>query len=195
MSPPSGPSTAPMSMSAHNRVSHPDSSGPVYSRAGPSNGSYPSRERQFSQSSAGRGRRYSESYTNPNDVPTGPRGSNNGPTYPAPFRGSSNNSTSTTYPRTQRFSTHLASLPAIVPGGKLLPSSIDRSVQEKLAKLEAEQKKLEQDLAEKIAKKRQGLRTWDKLSRESSRENLRGDLAEQQARSIVGDAGSSGPAF
>jgi hypothetical protein len=104
----------------------------------------------------------------------------------------SNNSSSMTYPRTQRFSNHLAGLPQIIPGGKLHPTY---EVSDKLKQLEADKKKLEDVLAEKEAKKRAALRDWDRLERESKREGYKAELAEEQIKTISGEGGFGGAAF
>src|SRR5207248_156531 len=105
------------------------------------------------------------------------------------------NSTSRTYPLTQRFSHHLSSMPTIVPGGKLLPSGMDKSVADRLSKLQIEREKLEKELEEKQAKKRAGLREWERLERESAREGLKNELAEKQGRVMAGEGDSGGAAF
>ncbi|KAK2831022.1 hypothetical protein FQN49_007076 [Arthroderma sp. PD_2] len=116
--------------------------------------------------------------------PSGPRGVGGspapGPAHEArprpPFR--HGNSTSTTYPRTQRFTNHLAGLPATVPGGKLLPSGLDPTTEKRLAQLEADKEKLLEQISEKQRAKRTSLREWDKLCRESEIGALRTDLAD-----------------
>ena len=136
-------------------------------------------------------------------MPTGPRtGHSHSHAHshaPQPFRPPpphhSHNSTSRTYPLTQRFSRHLSDLPSIVPGGKAPASVHTQTVSEKLAKLEQDQKRLEAELAEKLEKKRAGLRTWDRLERESAREGLKSELAEQQVRAMSGEGGMGGAAF
>ncbi|KAI9797056.1 MAG: hypothetical protein M1825_006269 [Sarcosagium campestre] len=127
-------------------------------------------------------------------VPTGPRTSMSGNKPPFRPPHNSHNSTSRTYPLTQRFS-HLSDLPSPVPGGRALPSAIDRNVTERLAKLQTDQKRLEAELAEKLAKKRAGLRTWDRLERESARDGLKSELAEQQVKVMAGEGGLEGSAF
>ncbi|KAI9836198.1 MAG: hypothetical protein M1819_001535 [Sarea resinae] len=222
---PSAASSTPMQMSAHNRMapvsvlaapSHPRNGpgpGSRYAREGSRDGSFsgypPRRAPSFSQHPYSRGpNRTPSSFAHggprppreasPGSIPTGPRSSySSGP--PPPFAGgggmrASNNSTSTTYPRTQHFN-HLSTVPAIVPGGKLLPSNLKPEVLEKLAKLEEEKRKIEEQLAEKLAKKRVGLREWEKLERESAREALKSDLAEQQLRVLTDDGGLGGAAF
>lgn len=89
----------------------------------------------------------------------------------------------------------MSDLPSVVPGGKLLPSGMEKSVSERLAKLTQEQKRLEQELAEKLEKKRDGLRNWDRLERESARDGFKSELAEQQVRVMSGESGMGGAAF
>lgn len=124
--------------------------------------------------------------------PSGPRGSGGGqPSFAPPFRGSSN-STSTTYPRTQRFRDHLSDLPTTVPGGQKAPELYDKS---KIAKLEDEARKLREMIEAKQAKKRQGLREWEALEREGNNNTLRADLAEQHLKSLNGEGEAGGAAF
>lgn len=104
-----------------------------------------------------------------------------------PFRGS-NNSTSTTYPRTQRFNTtqqHLATTEKIVPDGKLLPSGMNPEAERKLKVLEAEAEKLRVDIAEKQKAKREAINEWEVRERESEREALRSELAEESLQKLV----------
>jgi hypothetical protein len=180
--------------------------GPIPNRGPRPGGSY--RENSF-RGDSGRGGRYNgPSQRSPPQVPTGPRGSSSSYDTPpnsgrwssqnnqrwdrsaAPaFRGS-NNSTSTTYPRTQRFNTatsHLASVPSVVEGGKKLPSLVDPEHERKLSQLEEEKKKLEAQIEEKQRAKRQSLREWDKLERESKRDALRSELAEGHLERLSGD--------
>ncbi|KAI9815689.1 MAG: hypothetical protein M1827_002085 [Pycnora praestabilis] len=150
--------------------------------------SYPSRGPPAASSESPR-----TTNVSPGGIPTGPRSSSqsSGPpqSYPSnpPYR-PSHNSSSTTYPRSQRFASHhLSSLPSILPDGELLPSGIDPKVSERLAKLEEEKKKIEAVLAEKLEQKRAGLRTWERLERESARESLKSELAEQQMKKMTGE--------
>lgn len=126
--------------------------------------------------------------------PGGP-GAPGGPGGPAPFappfRGSSN-STSTTYPRTQRFRDHLADLPKEVPGGQKAPDLHDKS---KLLKLEEEMRRMREMIDAKEASKRQKLREWDGLESDATNAALRTDLAEQHLRSMNGDSEMGGAAF
>ncbi len=77
-----------------------------------------------------------------------------------------------------------------MPGGKALPSGVDKNVAEKLTKLEQERKKLEEELEKKMEKKRAGLRQWERGERESERDGLRSELAEDQVRVLSGEVGS-----
>lgn len=168
--------------------------------------SVPGESRHDSHRESTRGGRYgSNSHRQSHDTPSGPR-SGGPPTYenaphsgkwssqsqqnsqprwesrntaPA-FRGSSN-STSTTYPRTQRFNAgaHLSGVPSVVEGGKKQPSLMDPEHEKKLQQLEEDKKKLEAAIMEKQRKKRSDLRTWDKLEREAKSSQLRSDLAEE----------------
>ncbi|KAI9837620.1 MAG: hypothetical protein M1837_002954 [Sclerophora amabilis] len=215
MTPPVGPASTPMSMSAHNRPGNVSVlAAPRQPRGGP--GAPPRRESSYSGPPGGgprrgpsssnypppvhsrgppRGPPYSSRPTSPGPggpggVPTGPRTAH----APPPYR-PSHNTTSKTYPLTQRFSRQLSDLPSIVPGGKLAPSGMDKSIGERLAKLQQEQEKLQKELAEKEEKKRKGLRTWDRLERESARDGLKSELAEQQVRMMAGEGGLGGAAF
>jgi hypothetical protein len=71
----------------------------------------------------------------------------------------------------------------------------DSAITERLTKLQLEQQKIERELAEKLEKKRKSVRQWEKLDRESSREGLKGELAEKQVRMMAGEGGLGGAAF
>ncbi|KAI9713361.1 MAG: hypothetical protein M1812_006639 [Candelaria pacifica] len=223
MSPPSGPASVPLSMSAHNRPVNSANLAPTRPRGGYSNqpfardisreGSYsgpppagprraPSSSVHYHSANSARGPPPSLSNPSPTQltsggVPTGPRSSHSlglpSHAYSTPFR-SSHNSSSTTYPRTQRFAV-LASVPQIVPGGKILPSGIDPKIAERLAKLDEEKKKLEAEVAKMEEQSRSSLREWDRLSRESNRESLKSELAEQHVSMLAGEGGMGGAAF
>jgi hypothetical protein len=104
-------------------------------------------------------------------------------TFAPPFRGSSN-STSTTYPRTQRFRDHLSDLPKEIPGGQRAPEVYDKS---KILKLEEEARKLRAAIEAKESAKREQLKEWETLDREANNAGLRADLAEQHLRTLNGD--------
>ena len=214
---PSGPPpSAPISMSAHNRpASASVLSAPTRPRGGPSFAGRDSRDQPFSGSQSHRGgrpppqsvyhappRQQHESRPPPSDhIPHGPR-AHHGHSVPfessyrapPPFR--SNNSSSTTYPRTQRFNTnHLASVPAIIPGGEALPTTIDPAARKRLAELEEQKKKLQDQIDEKQREKRRSLREWDSKERESRRDGLRSELAEEALEAMNGEGAGTGTAF
>ena len=203
--PPSGPaSSRPLPISAHNR---PGSSSiltaPTRPRGGPSFQRGDSREHPYggSPSRGGRGgssapyhssrHHYDAASPSSEHLPSGPRSAVGGsyssydaPRHVPPFR--PNNSSSTTYPRTQRFTNHLASLPAIVPGGKALPP-VDPAAAKKLAQLEEDADRLRKQIDEKQKEKRADLREWESRERESRREGLRSEYAEQQLEAFNGE--------
>ncbi|KAF2002533.1 hypothetical protein P154DRAFT_141128 [Amniculicola lignicola CBS 123094] len=128
-----------------------------------------------------------------NGPPSGPRGSAGGPpgAFAPPFRGSSN-STSTTYPRTQRFRDHLADLPKEVVGGQLLPDIGDMS---RIHKLEEDMRKMREAIEAKEAAKRQNLKEWDTTQREADNAAMRSEIADQHLRSLNGESEVGGTAF
>ncbi len=121
--------------------------------------------------------------------PAGPRnghGAEARPAHDAPPPFKPNNSSSTTYPRTQRFNTHLDDLPKLVEGGRKAPSSTEPGTASRLAALEAEQKKLLEIIDEKQRLKRQGLREWERAEQETSNAVLRSELAEAHLEKLAG---------
>lgn len=110
-----------------------------------------------------------------------------------------NNSSSTTYPRTQRFNTtanYLAGTEKVVPGGKLLPSGSTPEQERRATQLESEAEKLREMIAEKQKSKRAALRDWSDRERESEREALRSELAERHLEKLTeGEEGMGGAAF
>lgn len=86
-------------------------------------------------------------------------------------------------------------MPAIVPGGKLLPSGLDPQAEKRLAQLEEDKKKLLEAIEDKQKQKRAGLREWDKAERESAREGLKSELAEGHLDRMTGEGGMGGSAF
>ena len=214
---PSGPPpSAPISMSAHNRpVSASVLSAPTRPRGGRSFTGRDSRDQHYGGPPPhNRGRpppqstyhapprpHYESRPPPPDQTPHGPRAHHGSSTpfessyrAPPPFR--SNNSSSTTYPRTQRFNTnHLASVPALVPGGEALPSALDPATRKRLAELEEQKKKLQDQIDEKQREKRRGLREWDSKERESRRDGLRSELAEEALEAMSGEGAGTGTAF
>lgn len=90
---------------------------------------------------------------------------------------------------------HVSSVPAIVPGGKLLPSGLDAASERRLAQLEEDKKKLLDQIEEKQRAKRAGLRDWEKLERESAREGLKSELAEGHLNRMTGEGGLGSAGF
>ncbi|PNS14542.1 hypothetical protein CAC42_3828 [Sphaceloma murrayae] len=194
---PSAPRAAPQQMPAATRSELP--SGPR-GRGGPfSAPSY--RGRGGFQAPPGRDPESSHS------IPSGPR---SGPPPSGPFR-STPTANAPTYPRSQRFAPngapiptspgmaggrkmanpYLASLPPLLDEGKKLPPLYDRS---RLDKLEEETERMRKLLDEKQAKKRKGLREWERLEREVQLAELRGTLAEDSLIAMSGGDGG-GAAF
>ncbi|PGH10959.1 hypothetical protein AJ80_07316 [Polytolypa hystricis UAMH7299] len=143
--------------------------------------------------------------------PTGPRGSYPPPTPtsgydshrpPPTFRQGSGSSSSTTYPRTQRFTNYLGSIPSIIRGGggggggaKFLPSGLEPGTEKRLVQLEADKERLLEQIAEKQKVKRAGLREWERLSRESTTGALRSELAEGHLQRMTEGDVIGGAAF
>lgn len=73
---------------------------------------------------------------------------------------------------------YLATLPTVINGGRLLPLAFDFSIEKRLMNLKADEEKLVEQAVEKQLLKRQGLRDWDRLQRESALNALRSELAE-----------------
>ncbi|KAM5458462.1 hypothetical protein MaudCBS49596_000376 [Microsporum audouinii] len=195
ISPPLGPSAASRSMRQSTRGGHmallsaptrpKGASGQNFNRDGP-----PTGPRESARPGPGPGassiRRGGSHASTPHHghPPSGPRGAGGspapGPAHEArprpPFRHGSGPSAN--YPRAQRTTNHLAGLPTIVPGGKVLPSGLDPITEKRLAQLEADKEKLLEQISEKQRAKRASLREWEKLCRESENAALRTDLAD-----------------
>ncbi|KAL8838033.1 MAG: hypothetical protein Q9170_002314 [Blastenia crenularia] len=213
---PAGPPSAPISMSAHNRPSSATLlAAPTRPRGGFGRDYGPSRDAPYS---APRGRgggfpsgpsapRHSYDSRSPiNGPPAGPRGlppssashgvlshhDHREPHRP-PYR--SNNSSSTTYPRTQRFNTHTADLPRPVPGGKINNTGVDPSIEKRIQELEEQKRKLLEAVDEKQAGKRKALREWARGEQEVKRDMLRSELAEGSLEALTGEGGGVGAAF
>jgi hypothetical protein len=197
ISPPSGPS-ANSPVSAHNRFNNPILSAPSRPRGGrggpgfggPGFGGYPPRD--FSGPTPPRRRDFS------GPPPRGGYGAGPSPRgghFNSGFRGSTN-STSTTYPRSQRFdtaSTHLADLATVIPGGQKLPPR-DAAADAKIKRLEEEAERLKTQITEKQKTQRVNMREWNRMSQETESARLRAEFAEENLARINGEE-SSGPAF
>jgi len=159
------------------------SNGGGYGRGG---GGGPPPSREPYQSGRGGFHPYERSHTSEEHF-NGPAGGNTGG---QAFR--SNNSTSTTYPRTQRFNNILNELPQVKEGGERLPPLHDSS---KAERLEEEAARLRKLIDEKEARKRQGLRDWDRLEREAGTAVLKSELAEEHLRELTGEGEGTAAAF
>lgn len=116
---------------------------------------------------------------------------------PPPFR-PHNSSSSTTYPRTQRFNTasqHLANGEKIIPGGKLASSGMNPDQEKRIRQLEETAEKIREEIEDKQKIKREVLREWDVRQRESERESLRSELAERHLEKLTEGEDGAGVAF
>ncbi len=68
---------------------------------------------------------------------------------------------------------------ATIPGGRLYPP-LDKAHEERMARLKAEQAKLEEEAKVLQEKKRKGLYAWEKSRREAERESFKVEIAEKQ---------------
>lgn len=84
---------------------------------------------------------------------------------------------------------------AIIPGGEALPSALDPSAKKRLAELEEQKRKLQEQIDEKQREKRRGLREWDSKERENKRDGLRSELAEVALEAMSGEGAGTGTAF
>ena len=138
-------------------------------------------------------------------IPTGPRASSShgsssdwfGKNWPAAApRAAAPASASYARPQQPRVHPALANLPQIIPGGKKDPaySSIPKDIEARLKKTEEETERLREELKIKEEKLRAGLRTWEKLERESKSMGLKAELSEKHVRILAGE-GVGGTAF
>ena len=86
-------------------------------------------------------------------------------------------------------------MPAIIPGGEALLTTLDPAARKRLAELEEQKKKLQDQIDEKQREKRKNLREWDSKERESRRDGLRSELAEEALEAMNGEGAGTGTAF
>ena len=87
-------------------------------------------------------------------------------------------------------------MPSIKESGEALPSATDPAARKRLAELEEGRKKLLDQIEEKQREKRKGLREWGSRERESRRDSLKSELAEEALDRMNGDGpGTGGAAF
>ena len=83
----------------------------------------------------------------------------------------------------------------MIEGGKKLPSALAANDEKRLKFLEEEGRKIREQINEKQRIKRQGLREWDRMERESKREALKSELAEGHLERLSGEVGGAGGAY
>lgn len=190
---PTGPSAAPISVSGAQRAAHLSL---LSAPTRPKGGQAFKRDSPRESSTSNISRRGPPPIHN--NPPTGPRSSFS-PVAANHDQHRSRHPTGGTnpLPRTQRSTTnHLSGVTALVPGGKLLISSLDPTAEKRLAQLEVDKEKLLEQIVEKQKVKRAGLRDWDRLERESAIGALRSELADGHLQRMVeGDSIGGGVAF
>lgn len=137
--------------------------------------------------------------TGPHGPPPGPR---SGFTSPAPSGGGyrhlgsrHNSAASPAHVPAPRPINHLAGLSPIIPGGRVLPSTLDLVTEKRLAQLDVDREKLLEQIAETQKSKRAELREWDKLDRESSISALKSELAEGHLQRMAEESIGGGILF
>lgn len=94
----------------------------------------------------------------------------------------------------------MATLPPIIPGGKLDPAmtplllGVTKEIEPHYRKLKDEEEKLRDELHAKQERLRKALYTWDRLERESRAWEMRSDLSEKSMKNLAGE-GMGGAAF
>ncbi|KAK6712748.1 hypothetical protein SNK05_007199 [Fusarium graminearum] len=94
----------------------------------------------------------------------------------------------------------LATLPPIIPGGKLDPSmtpismGVTRELEPHYRKLKDEEEKVRDELHVKQERLRKSIYTWNRLERDSRAWEMRSDLSEKSMKNLAGE-GMGGAAF
>lgn len=145
--------------------------------------------------------------TGTNSIPTGPRvapTSSSTPSTPVaqskPFNPPKGPAADLAIKRPSFAEQLLATLPPIIPGGKIDPAQVPLhtgvlpELQSHFNQLKEEEEKIRQDVSIKQEKLRKSLALWDKLERESKVLELRSNLSEQSLAKVSGD-GVGGAAF
>ncbi|KAF8856277.1 hypothetical protein BDZ45DRAFT_705742 [Acephala macrosclerotiorum] len=137
-------------------------------------------------------------------IPTGPSGGiPTGPRAGVPSRPSLQHSSSVYGRSTQpninngpRPHPAMVGIPPIIPGGRIdsAATGIPTEIQARLKKLEEEEQVLRERHYAKQETLKQGLKGWDKLSREAAGMALRTELSERHVRMLAGE-GVGGAAF
>ncbi|KAK8039413.1 hypothetical protein PG993_007824 [Apiospora rasikravindrae] len=142
-----------------------------------------------------------------NNIPTGPRASQTSLSVPStpvsqpkPFNPPKGPSADLSTKRLSFAEQLVASLPPIIPGGKVDPSQLPLhtgvlpELQTHFNQLKEEEEKIRIDSYAKQEKLRKSLAHWDKLEREAKVMELRSTLSEQSLAKVSGD-GVGGAAF
>ncbi|KAF4952860.1 hypothetical protein FGADI_6449 [Fusarium gaditjirri] len=143
----------------------------------------------------------------PSAIPTGPRAtpsntsSASTTTQPRPFNPPTGPSAQHAGGTRQTLAqSMLATLPPIIPGGKLDPSmmplalGVTRELEPHFRKLKDEEEKLRDELHAKQERLRKSLYTWNRLERDSRAWEMRSDLSEKSMKNLAGE-GMGGAAF
>ncbi|KAI8715674.1 hypothetical protein NCS52_01075500 [Fusarium sp. LHS14.1] len=143
----------------------------------------------------------------PSTIPTGPRAtpsnapSTSTPVQPRPFNPPTGPSAQHAGGARQTLAqSMLATLPPIIPGGKLDPSmtplvlGVTRELEPHYRKLKDEEEKLRDELQAKQERLRKSLYTWNRLERDSRAWEMRSDLSEKSMKNMAGE-GMGGAAF
>jgi hypothetical protein len=94
----------------------------------------------------------------------------------------------------------LATLPPIIPGGKIDPSmmplitGVTKEIEPHFKKLREEEEKLREELRMRQEKLRKSTYAWEKLQREAKAWEARSDLSEKSMKKLAGE-GLGGAAF
>ncbi|KAL2204459.1 hypothetical protein CC79DRAFT_1325193 [Sarocladium strictum] len=95
----------------------------------------------------------------------------------------------------------LASLPPLIPGGKLDPIThplitlgVSRDLEAHTRKLKEEEERLREEIRQKQDRTRKSLYMWQRLERDSKAWEVRSDLSERSMNNLAGD-GIGGAAF
>ncbi|ESZ90391.1 hypothetical protein SBOR_9227 [Sclerotinia borealis F-4128] len=137
--------------------------------------------------------------TNPSGIPTGPRAGTTIPSRPSLQHSSSiyHSRGSISGPSSGlRIHPAMVGIPPIIPGGRIDPtaSGIPTDLAARLRKKEDEAEVLREELKQRQEKLRNGLKHWDRLSRESASMGLKSELSERHLRVLAGE-GVGGKAF
>ncbi|PFH60142.1 hypothetical protein XA68_11384 [Ophiocordyceps unilateralis] len=143
----------------------------------------------------------------PSPIPTGPRSASANTPFssssaqPRPFNPPTGPSSQHGGGQRQSLAQNLlATMPPLVPGGKLEPSmtplatGVTRDLEPHYRKLRDEEEKLRDELRSKQERLRRSLYVWDKLERDSRAWELRSDLSEKSMKNLAGE-GMGGAAF